>query len=73
MWRKHPPQPGDLEPVLAHYLGLAISYGGKAGEEGGGDAITRLTPEAGNLDTMILRGLDEAQPGLAIQATLSLS
>ena len=73
MWRKHPPQPGELEPVLAHYLDLAISYGGKTGQEGGADAITRLTTETGNMQAMILRALDEAQPGLAIQAALSLA
>jgi tetratricopeptide (TPR) repeat protein len=73
MWRKHPPQPGDLEPVVAHYLGLAISYGGKAGREGGAAAIIRLTTETGNMQVMILRALDEAQPVLAIQAALSLA
>jgi tetratricopeptide (TPR) repeat protein len=71
--RKHPPRPGELEPVLAHYLDLAISYGGKTGREGGAGAIIRLTTEAGNMQAMILRGLDEAQPGLAIQAALRLA
>jgi tetratricopeptide (TPR) repeat protein len=70
--RKHPPPPDHLGLVLGHYLGLAISYGKKAGGEGGAEAITRLTPETGNLDVMILRGLDGPQPELAIRAALSL-
>jgi tetratricopeptide (TPR) repeat protein len=72
MGRKHPPQPGELEPAFAHYVGLARSHGAKAGGEGGAEAITRLATETGNLEAMILRALDEAQPESAIRAALSL-
>ena len=71
--RKHPPKPDDLCSAFHHYLGLAISYGKKAGQEGGAEAIARLMPETANLEAMILRALDEPESELAISAALSLA
>jgi hypothetical protein len=66
----HPPPPDDQLPALSHYLGLASSLGEKAGEEGGAEAIARLTPEAANIEVAILRGLDESAAETAIRSAL---
>jgi tetratricopeptide (TPR) repeat protein len=67
----HPPPPDDQLPALLHYRGLARSNGEKAGEEGGAEAIARLTPEVANIDVAILRGLDVSAAEDVITAALS--
>jgi tetratricopeptide (TPR) repeat protein len=69
--REHPPQPDDLQAMLSHFIGLA-SLGGKAGAEGGADAIARLTPEIENVDHSIDRLLDGPESTGAIEAAISL-
>jgi tetratricopeptide (TPR) repeat protein len=69
--REHPPRPEDVHPALSHYLGLATGLGEKAGGEGGAEAIARLTPEAGNIEVAIVRGLEESAAEKAINAAIA--
>lgn len=69
---QHPPKPEDLSIVINHYLNLA-ELGEKGGGEGGAEAIERLTPETGNLESIVLRGLDGADPVPSIHAARALS
>jgi tetratricopeptide (TPR) repeat protein len=70
--RQHPPAFEDLSLIISHYLNLA-GVGRKVGAEGGAEAIERLTPETGNLESIVLYELDGADPVPAIQATFALS
>jgi tetratricopeptide (TPR) repeat protein len=67
--RSHPPRDMDLEQTVDHYLALA-----RIGEElgkGGGEAADRLRAELGNLEPMILMGLQRADPIPAIHSALA--
>ncbi|HSK75940.1 MAG TPA: SIR2 family protein [Thermoanaerobaculia bacterium] len=68
---QRPPQPEDLSHVINHYLNLA-ELGKRAGRKGGAEAIERLTLETGNLETMVLQGLETADPIPAIRAARAL-
>ncbi|HVR99111.1 MAG TPA: tetratricopeptide repeat protein [Thermoanaerobaculia bacterium] len=68
---RHPPQPEDLDRAMDHYLKLA-ELGERVGDEGGAEAIQRLSPEAGNLETIVLRALRLSDPSPGIKATLCL-
>jgi tetratricopeptide (TPR) repeat protein len=69
---QHPPEPEDLSLVINYYLNLA-ELGERAGAEGGKEAIERLTPETGNLESIVLRGLSGADPVPSIYAVRALS
>jgi len=64
--RSHPPRDVDLDQAVDHYLALA-----RIGEELGGEAADRLRPELGNLEAMILMGLQRADPIPAIHSALA--
>lgn len=66
----HPPLSEDLERTVDHYLALA-RLGEKIGAEGGAEATKRLRREAGNLEVMILRGLERSEPVPAIVSALA--
>jgi tetratricopeptide (TPR) repeat protein len=53
----HPASENDLLPVMDFYGWLAKELGPKPGNKGGREAVDRLTPEVGNLEAMIRRGL----------------
>jgi tetratricopeptide (TPR) repeat protein len=67
----HPPPQDDQLLALSHYLDLGRSLGEKAGGEGGGEAIARLTPEAANIEVAIQRELVASAAATAIEAALS--
>lgn len=67
--RSHPPGGGDFDRAADHYLGLA-ELGSEISSELGAQIIQRLRPETGNLDTMILAGLELPDPSPAIQSAL---
>ena len=69
--RAHPPQPEDRQRVIEHYLGLVRALGPKAGAEGGAEAVARLAPEAGNVEALLLAGLEAQDPGPAIEAAIA--
>jgi tetratricopeptide (TPR) repeat protein len=71
--QKHPPLPADLQTALSHYMGLATSLGDKPGREGGAEAVTRLTPEAENMEAAIARALDGPDSTNAIVAAINLA
>ena len=68
--QNHPPPPEDLARTIDHYLNVA-RLGEKVGTEGGADAVRRLRPESGNLEPMILAGLERPNPVPAIHSALS--
>ena len=66
----HPPRDEDFDRTVDHYLALArISE--KIGAEGGADAADRLRAEMGNLEPMILAGLERVDPIPAIHSALA--
>ncbi|HKH43169.1 MAG TPA: tetratricopeptide repeat protein, partial [Thermoanaerobaculia bacterium] len=66
----HPPPEEDLDRTVDHYLALA-RLGEKIGAEGGAAAADRLRAEMGNLEPMILAGLERADPIPAIRSALA--
>lgn len=68
--QSHPPQAEDFDRPVDHYLALA-QLGEKIGRTGGAEVAQRLRSEVGNLEPMILAGLERSDPVPAIQAALS--
>lgn len=68
----HPPAAEDFGRVIDHYLELA-GLGSRIGSEGGAQAVQRLRPEIGNLEPMILAGLERSEPAPAIRSALGFS
>lgn len=68
--QSYPPQPGDFDRVVDHYMALA-RLGERIGSTGGAEAAQRLRSEVGNLEPMILIGLERSDPEPAIQAALA--
>jgi tetratricopeptide (TPR) repeat protein len=68
--RSHPPREEDFDRTVDHYLALA-RIGEKIGAEGGAEAADRLRAEMGNLETMILAGLERTDPIPAIRSALA--
>lgn len=68
--RSHPPVEEDFDRTVDHYLALA-RIGKKIGAEGGAEAADRLRVEMGNLEPMILAGLERADPVPAIHSALA--
>jgi len=68
--RSHPPREEDYDRVVDHYLALA-RLGEKIGTEGGAEAADRLRAEMGNLEPMILAGLERTDPIPAIHSSLA--
>lgn len=68
--RSHPPLEEDLDRTVDHYLALAW-IGNRIGAEGGAEAADRLRVEMGNLEPMILAGLERADPVPAIHSALA--
>ena len=68
--RIHPPQKEDFDRTADHYLALA-RIGEKIGAEGGAEAADRLRSEMGNLEPMILAGLERVDPIPAIHSALA--
>jgi len=50
----HRPSDEDQRRAVDHYLGLATTEGSKVGEDGGLGAISRLAPDVGNVEAMLL-------------------
>jgi tetratricopeptide (TPR) repeat protein len=51
---EYPPSDEDQQRAVDHYLGLAAIEGRKLGAEGGLVAVSRLAPEVGNVEAMLL-------------------
>lgn len=68
--QSHPPQPEDLDRTIATYLTLA-RLGEKLGSAEGAEAVQRLRSETGNLEPMILAGLERPDPVPAIHSALA--
>ncbi len=69
--KRHPPESGHLARATAFYLELA-GRGGQVGREGGAAAVARLSPELNNLEVMITREFESAEPGSAVEAAVAL-
>ena len=69
--RQHPPQDEDLGGATEHFLKLA-QEGDRVGTAGGAEIVARLVQDLGNVDSMITRGLERAEPELAIRAAIGL-
>jgi tetratricopeptide (TPR) repeat protein len=65
----HAPAPEDLARAIDHYSGLATELGPKCGREGGAGAVSRLSVETANIESMLLRGLKRREPRSVIEAT----
>lgn len=68
--RSHPPREEDFDRTVDYYLALA-RIGEKIGGEGGAEAADRLRAEMGNLEPMILAGLERNDPIPAIRSALA--
>ncbi len=68
--RSHPPRKVDLDHTVDHYLDLA-RIGDELGGDGGAEAAGRLRAELGNLEPMILAGLQRDDPVPAIHSALA--
>jgi serine/threonine protein kinase/tetratricopeptide (TPR) repeat protein len=68
--RSHTPPEEDFDRTVDHYLALA-RIGEKLGTEGGAEAADRLRAEMGNLEPMILAGLERDDPIPAIRSALA--
>jgi len=66
--RRYPPEPDDRERLLAHFVGLAANLADKVGGKGGAEAVQRLAPEAANMETLLLLGLESGHPAEVISA-----
>ncbi len=65
-----PPRDEDFDRIVDHYLALA-RVGERIGTEGGAEAAKRLRAEMGNLEPMILVGLERTDPVPAIRSALA--
>ena len=81
MWRKRPPQAGDLDPVFAYYIGRDASLRGEMVYKGGpilvqvAEEIVGLTQVVSFVDSMkamIQRARAEGRSQLADYATMKL-
>ncbi len=70
--RNHPPQNEDFDRLVDHHLTLA-RIGDRIGGAGGAEAADRLRSEMGNLEPMILAGLEREDPVPAIRAALAFT
>lgn len=61
----HPPEEGDGRRAMEHYLGLAVSEGGKVGKAGGAGAVSRLVPEMANMEAMLARNVSVPYDNIA--------
>lgn len=68
--QSQPPADEDFERTVDHYLALA-RLGEKVGREGGAEAVQRLRPETGNLEPMILAGIERTDPKPALRSALA--
>jgi tetratricopeptide (TPR) repeat protein len=64
---EHPPNEEDRLRAIDRYLTLAAAEGRNVGREGGAGAVSRLVPEVGNIEEMLLRSGSEGY-GLVSQA-----
>ncbi|HST60492.1 MAG TPA: tetratricopeptide repeat protein [Longimicrobium sp.] len=71
--REHPPEADDLKVALSYYQELATSLASKPGDEGGAEAVARLTPEVENMEFAIMKSLDGPDSETAIQAAIHLA
>ncbi len=69
--RKYPPEDSDRGRLVSHFVGLAEELAGKVGRTGGAEAANRLTPEAANVESLILMGLDSAEASASIEAVIA--
>jgi serine/threonine protein kinase/tetratricopeptide (TPR) repeat protein len=70
--QSHPPSPEDLDRTIDTYLILA-RLSEKLGSAEGAEAVQRLRSETGNLEPMILAGLERPDPVPAIRAAVALA
>jgi tetratricopeptide (TPR) repeat protein len=68
---RHLPAEDDRERATARYVDLARTAE-RVGGEGGAEVVSRLSPELGNVEAIILLGLGSSNPKPAIQAATSL-
>jgi tetratricopeptide (TPR) repeat protein len=69
----HPPAPEDLARAIDHYAGLAKELGQKCGDEGGAEAVARLSAETANIEKMLISGLKTPEPGSAVEAAIEFA
>jgi tetratricopeptide (TPR) repeat protein len=69
--RKYPPRDEDRDRMISHYAGLASSLADQVGAEGGAEAAQRLSPEASNIEALVVLGLDGARYALCVQAAIA--
>jgi tetratricopeptide (TPR) repeat protein len=68
---RHAPAEDDRKQAMSHYVNLAQTAE-LVGYEGGAEVVSRLSPEIGDVEAMILLGLGSSDPKPAIQAAQSL-
>jgi tetratricopeptide (TPR) repeat protein len=59
----HPPEPGDLGQAVSRYSQLADRIGGQVGHREGGQAVTRLQAETGNITAMLKQAAADGRTG----------
>ncbi|MEK6322387.1 MAG: tetratricopeptide repeat protein [Acidobacteriota bacterium] len=71
--RKYQAENSDRDRLVAHFVELASELAGKVGRTGGAEAVKRLMPEAANVESLNLMGLDGAPASAAIEAAIAWS
>jgi len=68
--KKYPPEKDALDPVVSHFVELALEHGDTVGREGGAEAVQRLSQEVGNVEAMLIRALTREASEETIQASV---
>jgi tetratricopeptide (TPR) repeat protein len=66
--RRYPAATADCESLQSHFVSLAFSHAGAVGWTGGAEAVEMLRPEVGNIELMLLAGLEGPDAERAIDA-----
>jgi tetratricopeptide (TPR) repeat protein len=68
---RYPPQGADLDRATGYFTGMALLDAKKVGREGGAEAVARLSPEAANIEAMLIAALRENGSTEAFDAACS--
>lgn len=71
--RNFSPQQEDRDRAIAHYLDLASQFGKRLGTNEGAEVLQQLGAETGNIESILLLGLEQPDPTAAINAAQNLA
>jgi tetratricopeptide (TPR) repeat protein len=68
---RYPPQDADFDRARRYFILMALHDAQKVGAEGGAEAVARLSPEAANIDAMLVTALEKGSSIEAIDSAIS--